>query len=451
LQSFVELEQVTQTDANFDWNLFTQKLWKDTDEPTGSELDAGPGSKRRLEEDFSLEVGTRKANRIGGQFEASQNLRLHHTNSQFFDPNDQGISRLTLRYNQPLLKNGGRLVNEGQVVLAQFLAESARSDYDAKINDVLLKVVQAYWELYRSRAEYCIQRALVANTQELLEELGLRRRIDAQPALIAQVESQLAAQLAEIVATRVKIQRFQHELVRQVGDRGLDSFEELIPAEIPSAEPMSLDLGTVFSVALQNRGELRSALKRIQGSQIGRDIARRQLLPQLALILESNVTGVNGNYQLFQSVGDQFSDRAPSYSVGFNFEVPFGNRAARSRVRQTELSVAREAAFFEDAVDQIRQEVRDALAALQSYAGQAGSRDTAVKQAKAEVHALLERRRIFPEEFDQVSQLYIRTYLDALQRRASAEQSLIAAHVDYSIALVQFRRAMGVLLTVGPM
>lgn len=449
LQSFLELEKVTQTDANFDWTLFTKNIWTDTDEPTGSDLDAGPGSKRKLEEDLAFDAGLRRTNRLGGQFESTQNVRLNHTNSQFIDPQDRGISRMTLRYTQPLLRDGGKLVNEGQVVLAQLKAEATNAEYQTQINDVLQRVVQAYWELYRSRADYCIRLALVVNTRELRNELERRRRIDAQPALVAQVESQLAAQLADLRASLVKIQRAQHDLVRQVGDRTLDVPVELIPQETPFAEPIHLDIGPLFSTAIQNRGELRSALKRIQSSTVNNNIAQHQLLPKVALILETYVSGINGDYKAVRSIGDQFSERAPTYSVGFTYEFPIGNRAARSRAKQAEISITREITTFEDTIDQIRQEVRDALASLKGFADQAEQRNEAVTAANVEVNALLERRTKFPEEFDQVSQLYIRTYLDALQRRAVAEQALVSSHVDYSISLVQLRRALGVLLSVN--
>jgi outer membrane protein len=450
LQSFVELEKITQADANFDWTVFTKNIWTDTDEPTGSELEAGPGSKRRLEENLGFDVGGRRTNRVGGQFEATQNLSLNHTNSTFFNPQDRGIARLTMRYTQPLLRDGGRLVNEGQVILAQLQAEATNATYQAEINDVLQRVVQAYWELYRSRADYCIRKALVSDTQELLKELERRRRIDAQPALIAQVESQLNGQLADLGAAVVRIQRAQYELVRQVGDRSLDAPLELIPQEIPLAEPIQLDLTSVFSTAIQNRGELRSALKKIQGSQFSKDIAQNQLLPRLAMILETSAAGINGDYKAFESFGDQFSERAPTYSIGFTYEYPVGNRAAQSRARQANITLAREMVTFEDTIDQIRKEVRDSVASLEGYVGQAQKRKEAAVLADLEVKALLERRLKFPAEFDQVSQLYIRTYLDALQRRAQAEQALVSAHVDYSLSLVQLRRALGVLVSVGP-
>ena len=449
LQSFIELEKITQADANFDWNVFTKNIWTDTDEPTGSELDAGPGTVRRLEENLGFDAGARRTNRFGGKFEGSQNLTLNNTNSTFFDPRDRGISRLTMRYTQPLLRDRGRLVNEGQVILAHLQSDTSKAQYQSEINDVLEQVVKAYWELYRSRAGYCIRRTLINDTRALLEELDRRRRIDAQQALIAQVESQLNGQLADLDVELAKIQRAQNELVRRVGDRTLDVPVELVPQEVPYVEPFQFDLVTAFSTAIQNRGEVRATLKKIQSSQLNKDIAQNQLLPNLAMILETNASGINGNFAAFKSFGDQFSERAPTYSVGFTYEYPIGNRAAKSRMNQSGLTVAREMATLQDSIDQIRKEVRDSIASLEGNIGQAQKRKEAARLADVEVKALLERRLKFPEAFDQVSQLYIRTYIEALQRRASAEQSLASAHVDYAISVVQLRRAMGILSSVG--
>jgi len=110
--------------------------------------------------------------------------------------------------------------------------------------------------------------------------------------------------------------------------------------------------------------------------------------------------------------------------------------------------VARETASFENAIDQIRQEVRDAVATLDGLAGQNTMRETAVAKTITELESLRVRRQFYPDEFDQITQLYLREYLDALQRRAAAEQALVGVHVDYAVAIIQLRRTVGMLL--GP-
>lgn len=57
LDPFIELEQVMQQDAQFDWTVFLQNLWIDTDEPTGSDLEGGAGIRRLLQEDLTLDGG----------------------------------------------------------------------------------------------------------------------------------------------------------------------------------------------------------------------------------------------------------------------------------------------------------------------------------------------------------------------------------------------------------
>jgi outer membrane protein TolC len=449
LGTFIEREQVTQADARFDWTAFAQAVWTDTDEPTGSRLDAGDAIARRLEENFLFDIGVRRTNRLGGKFELGQNLATFHSNSEFVIPPEQGLARLTLRYNQPLLKDGGKLVNEGQVILAQLGAEAVGDEAQSRIDQLLFEVVRAYWDVYRARARFCIQESLVRSTEDLLADLRQRGRIDAEKSLLAEVASRLATQRAELVDARVNVERAQHALVRQVGDRQLDCYEELIPQEAPSREQIDVDVGSAFATALQHRGDLRAAMKGIQSTQLDHEIAQHQLLPRLGLILEANVAGINGDYAAFRSFADQFHRQGPSYTAGLAWEFPIGNRDARSRARQTELEVAREVAAFEDRIDVIRQEVRDALASLRGRQEQLAIREDAVIQATIEIEAMQRRRRIFPDEFDRVSQLYLRQYLEALEQRAFAEAALVTTQVDYAVDVVQLRRVLGILLIIS--
>jgi outer membrane protein TolC len=446
LQQVVTTEQVTQSAAQFDWQLFARKLWVDTNQPTGSDLTAGAEISRLRQEQWSGDAGLRRTNLLGGQFETSQNLQLQNSNSTFFDPEKQGLSKLTLKYNQPLLQKGGRLVNEGQIVLAQINTEVATADTRAKINDTIVSVVAAYWKIYRLRGEYCIQKALVDSTEKLVEELELRRKIDAQKSLIAQSYSLLASQRAELQASIVRIQQAQHELVRFVGDRTLDNFEELVPSDEPFLGTINYDLNSSFATALENRGELQALIRRIKSAELSRNIAQHEILPQLSLILETSASGLNGNYEVFKSVGDQFSLGGPSATAGLEFSVPVGNRLARSRARQTNVQLAAAIAAFDNAVDQVRQEVRDAISAVEGYSTQIENLSRAVSQSEIEVASMLERRLIFPSELDQVSQLYVREYLNALQRRATAERSLAGARGDFALAIVRLRYALGTIL-----
>ena len=56
-----------------------------------------------------------------------------------------------MSYDQPLLRGAGRLVNESQIVLAQIDARASERQLMADLQDYLIQVIQAYWELYLQR------------------------------------------------------------------------------------------------------------------------------------------------------------------------------------------------------------------------------------------------------------------------------------------------------------
>ena len=447
IDSFVEQEKVTEQDAAFDWVKFAESLFTNTRQKTGSGLDAGVGVAQLLQQDYTKDIGVRRKNQIGGDFEAKQNFRFLNSNSDFTDPNDQAFTQLTLRYNQPLLRDGGRLVNFGQVVIAQTNANATKEDSRTQMIDIVVQVVQAYWEIFRQRSRFLVQKKLVAQIESLLEDLSTRKKIDAKQSLIGQAESDLATQQAILAVTQTQLIQAQLNLVRLVGDRALGSFNELIPTSHVSVLPSEMDGNGAFSLALKFRPELRAAANRIEGSEIFQQIAQRQLLPKLALVLETSANGVNGDFDILRSLGDQFSDGGPTVAVGLSYELPYGNRAARSRALQSEMLLSREITNMEDIVDQVKLEVDNSIVALTGANNQYSIRMQSATKARSVVESLLKRRKIFPDEFDQISQLYIREVLDAQQRQTTAEFAIIDLLSDYASTVIQLRQATGTLLS----
>ena len=163
---------------------------------------AGAGEFRLIEEDLRSEAGLRRVNQSGGQFEIGQELQIRDSNSLFFDPRNQGLSRLTLRYNQPLLREGGVLVNMGRVYIAQHLAEASKGDSQAAIRDLLFEVAARYWALYRERGNVIIREALYESALEMLEEIKKRNKIDADRRLIVLAEATVTLRRANLLQSR---------------------------------------------------------------------------------------------------------------------------------------------------------------------------------------------------------------------------------------------------------
>lgn len=90
-------------------------------------------------------------------------------------------------------------------------------------------------------------------------------------------------------------------------------------------------------------------------------MSRKELLPALDLVLETYVTGLDRDYDIAQSLADQFSVGEPSYSAGLVFEVPLHRRAARARLQRRQLERRQITQQFEEVVLTLRAEVEVAI------------------------------------------------------------------------------------------
>ena len=130
---------IIESDATFDWAGFMETNWYDTNEPVGSTLTTG-GPERFENQLFEYEYGLRKQTASGGQVEVGQRYGYEDSNSIFFTPNNQGTSRLTLSYTQPLLRGAGRIYNTSVVLLAQIESGAAPMNSRASCKSICWKL-----------------------------------------------------------------------------------------------------------------------------------------------------------------------------------------------------------------------------------------------------------------------------------------------------------------------
>ena len=143
---------ITRADAEFDVHAFMESKFVRTSLPTGSVLDAGFDVPRLRESDWFYSAGLRKKNRHGGRFQADQQIGTLDSNSEFFFPEHQGNSRLTLSYNQPLLHGAGKAYNTSLILLANLDTRIAADRTLTELQNHLLDVTEATWELYFQRS-----------------------------------------------------------------------------------------------------------------------------------------------------------------------------------------------------------------------------------------------------------------------------------------------------------
>ena len=433
--------------AAFDWTTFVDSKWSDLNDPVGNTLTTGNNSNRFVDQIATVQAGLRRKNQYGGEFDISQKVGWQDNNSKFFVPAPQGTSRLQLNYTQPLLNGSGVAYNQARIVLAQVELNRSFDVVQEELQDHLVKVTETYWDLYRSRAIYLQRRKVYDSAQYILETLGGREEIDALQRQVNRAKAAVASRRSEIVRSQAAIRNAESRLRLLVNSpQYLDlSVTELVPVESPRTDHLPLSLAGSLQNALQYRPDISQAVHDLRAAGVRLGVSQNELLPKLDLVLNTYVAGLEGHHDILQSLGNQYADGRPGYTVGTQFEMPLGNRAARARQDRRQWELTKAVYDFRTVVEtgltDVELSVREAETSYREMLG----KFQALIAAETESSYLEDRWKILPGA-DRGTTLLLEDLLDAQQRLADAEGEFVQSQVSYSIALIRVRRSMGTLL-----
>jgi len=442
--------QVIQADAEFDPVAFVDSKWFDRDEPVGSFLTTG-GKPRLLEDTFTENIGVRRKTRSGASVEIAQRLGLQDSNSTFFVPSDQAQTRLAISVTQPLLRGAGRAVNESFIVLADHDVRIADDVFAEGLQDQLLRVAKQYWELFFQRSLVLQQGRNLERAHAILRELESRQAIDALRSQIERAKAKVATREAGWLRAQASVRNAEATLRSLVNSPALDANPnlELTPVDVPRRAHIPISLPFAKQIAFAQRPEIDNLLTQIRAASVRLSVAHNQVLPSLALVVETYVNGLQGDYEIAKSFGDQFSKGAPSYSAGLVFEVPIGNRRAKAQTRQRQLELNRYYLQLNTALGELATEVEIALREVDITHAELVSRRTSLVATASEVEYLYQRWRRLPGH-DQSASFFLEDLLNAEDRLVSEEQRVAASQTGLAIAQVELKRAMGKLVVSEP-
>ncbi len=437
---------IIEADADFDWVQFMEAAWNDVDEPVGSTLTTG-GPPRFSNEKATFDAGIRRRTTRGGQFEAKQVFGYERSNSVFFIPNDQGTSRLTLNYTQPLLRGAGRVVNTSSVILAQLQSDVARAEFSRELQGHLLDITQSYWTLFLERGALLQRERLYKRGELILRDLETRGQMDAVANQIVRARSAVSSRKADLYRAAASVKNAEARIRALVNapDLGqIDEFE-LTPTDFPTSLFVPLQLPEAIQIAFQNRPEVSEAVQLIKAAAVRSNVAKNDLLPILDLVAETYVSGLRDTSAFIAAAGDQFSDGAPSYSTGLRFELPLGNRAARARFTRRALEYRQFQNQFQNTLQSLQLEVEVSVREMITSHREIEAKYEAMKAAEGEVEFLTDRWQLLPGD-DRAPGLLLEDLLAAQERLAVEEFEFLNAQIQYNISLVTLRQAMGTLL-----
>ncbi len=437
---------VTEACAAFDWRLFLDTRWDDTSDPVGNILTTG-GSQRYRDHLWSSSAGVSRRNMVGGSFETSQRIGHENNNSKFFSPNNQGTSRWSMSYTQPLLRGGGEVYNRSLIVLAQIDTSVAGDEFSRQLQSHLLEIARAYWALYLERGSLLQKRRLLERGAAIANDLHARAGVDAVQSQLVRVQAAVAQRRSELIRAEMAVRNSQDRLNALINDPELALTEslELIPSEMPTRMRVSVNPADSLHTALDRRPELNQSLRQIRAASVRLGMSRNELLPQLDVILESYVAGLRGNSSIGNAWLDQFRAGEPSYSAGITYQVPIGRRAASARLRRRQLEMRQLQNQFRATVETLLLEVKVAIREVETGYQELIANYHAMRAASEQVDYIEQRWRHLAGEERSVN-LHLEDLLRAQDRLATAEFEFLQAETTYSLSLINLKRANGTLL-----
>ena len=438
---------VKQEEATFDWRTFLNAKYDDLNDPIGNTLTTGNNDNRFKDHHAVTSGGLKRRTTAGGEVKLSQQFGYQDNNSRFLLPNAQSTSRLELSFRQPLMSQSGVAYNQSQIVLARINASSSGDETLEELQRHLYGVAEAYWKLYRARAEFFQRQKLLASAQKVLQTLEGRHGVDTISRQILRARAAVARAESRMQRAVTDIRNAESQLRLLVNDPEMlnGGAVEFTPMEAPSMVPMPVGLRESLQEALVNRPDISHAIRQMRASGVRMGVSKSEMLPKLDFIVSSYVAGLENKAQFVDSFNNQFTQGRPGYTVGMEFEVPLGNRAAKARVEQRQWELKRAINSFKATVETSLTEVEIASREVDTAWRELLGKYQAMVAAQNEVSYLQDRFDVLPN-VEESSILLLEDLLDGYERLADEEAAFAQAQTSYSLSIIQLRRSTGTML-----
>lgn len=428
----------------FDPELFAALSLTDREQPTAFTFQA---DKSRS---VNGSAGLRGRHRSGLAYDLTYSL-VHNRQSTTpgFSLNPTLSDDLTVRITQPLLRGAGTLVNEAPVEQARLLVARGDLDLHAQVQQTAFGAIEAYWGLVRARRERDTARTALEVAEELVRNNERRRDAGAMTRIdVLTAQAEAARRREALIRAENAVGRAEDALkiLLSPGARLEDWGFRLVPVSEPAIRDEALpEVEDAVLAAYRERTDLHALEVDLRAADLDLRVAEDQEESRLDLTGSYGFAGLSGespggstksSVELVQDGVDQIVRRDfNTWSVGFDYSRPIGNRAAEAVVRRARL--AKEGAYMAW-LSRRMEVVREILAALRDVA-----------DAKAAAEAATQSRVLAQEQYQaelvRLENQHSTTFQvrEAQRDLFEAEDRETAAITQYEIQRAAFERARG--------
>ncbi len=392
-------------------------------------------------ETYDARFGVRQLVPSGGLFDlAFSPTRLTQNSSVQGFPARQYTTDFTATYTQPLLRGAWDDYTMRDVHVQESRRAAAAFRYDRVVQDTLLAVVQAYWDLVFARENYRVAFQAFELARRQLDRTDQRIRVgDLAPLDRVTDEAEVARRREELVTAENEIRDREDDLRRLLFD---DADGELWRRQIEPLTPIGavdgsglLDWRIIAARARRERPDLRALRADVSAAEVQLEAAERDVLPQLDLVGSYTTNSVREGFD--DAWSDTTDFQFPDWSLRLELSVPIGNNAARAARDRAGLEVERTRRALYAAMFDVDLEVRDAVRRLATLAESIERGRESVRLAETNLTREVARKDAGES-----------TTLDVQQRNQELQEArsrLLRNLLDYRIAESTLEHVQGTL------
>jgi len=441
----IENTRVVEAEARFDPTAFAETGLDYRNVSTAGQV-FGFGSAPAFSEEsvsWNNRAGIRQLLPSGGQAE----LRLQSLRSDrdptFNELNPYWENEIILQVTQPLLRDFGNEINQARIVINRNNTQISVLEFRGRVEETLFDLEQRYWDLAEAVEENRIAEDLLEQTIDTADILFKRRGQDVTSVQVSQAIASIKARTAALIDARRRILDLSDQIKRLMGDPDLpvSGAALILPESQPLVEPVRFDLEDAMETALLSRLELGQQQLRVDSASTALQVAKNNLLPQLNLVASAGLQGLDDSWG--DAVGDMFDfDNNFTGSIGFQFEFPIGNRAARAIFARASLQRQQAIDAYANTLQQVALDVKSALRDVEtSWEFVVQQQQNRLAQAAA-LEALLLRER----NNEPLTPNFVDLKLNLQGALAEARRNEARAIAAYNVSIARLERAKGTLL-----
>ncbi|HKB35871.1 MAG TPA: TolC family protein [Gemmataceae bacterium] len=476
--------------SKFDAFFTSSLIWNTTDRPIGTALDAFQAGRAGALNSINTDAATFTSSLLkplptGGTAGITFNTQYQFTNLPA-RVNPSYTPSLTFALEQPLLQGfgveinelrsthpgsqllqstlpgaafagqafgGGRLAQNEGILLTRIRFDQERTDFEASVDQMLLNVEVAYWNLYGTYWTLYSR------------ELGLRLAYEFYRIVNARYVAggvgpmgQQPTRLQDVARARGQYELFRGQRLEALGslleaERQLRKFlslpaedgTRLVPSDTPTVAPYQPDWLTAKQEALTLRPEVIIARENIKRAQLEMIRSKNDLLPDLRAFGTWDINSIGSELSgpgPANAFGNLSDNKFHNFAFGVRANIPLGFRDAYAVLRRNRLELARSYALLKDqelkADSYLRQQYSRLFEFHERIKAQRAQREAYALQLRLEFERVRVGQTTVADRDTAILEAQ-RFFSDAL----SAEY---AAIVGYNNTLASFEYAKGTLL-----